>query len=59
MIEMCATGFACMMNIIKTVMRHKLVAFKLLTLTCYASATTRYHLVSSARYLALFSTLLL
>ena len=42
---MCAARHARVMNIIVAILRHKLVAFKLLTLARYTSTATRYHMV--------------
>jgi hypothetical protein len=42
---MCAARHARVMNIIVAILRHKLVAFKLLTLTHYASTAAYYHIV--------------
>jgi hypothetical protein len=42
---MCAARHARVMNIIVAILRHKLVAFKLLTLTRYASTAAYYHIV--------------
>lgn len=40
-----AAQHARVVNIIVAILRHKLVAFKLLTLTRYTSTATRYHMV--------------
>lgn len=45
MIEMRTAQHARVVNIIVAILRHKLVAFKLLALTRYTSTATRYHMV--------------
>ena len=51
-----AAKLACMVNVFIAIICHKRVAFKLLTLTCYASTAARYHVVSLERYLSLTAT---
>ena len=50
---MCAARYARVMNIIVAILRHKLVALKLLTLTRYASTAAYYHMVPLEYALAL------
>jgi hypothetical protein len=52
-----AAKLACMVNVFIAILCHKRVAFKLLTLTCYASTAARYHMVPLERFLSYATTI--